>query len=176
MILMMQGAQRYILENKVPVPCSDENQWREFMRNKDNILIARDEIGPYTVVTVFLGFNHGTASKPKFFQTTCFGTDSARPKYSKDCSWAMLQHRGKIACAEGLIRFFKEKEAGIDRSFSCLDYEVHPPNEIHFILESEEAAKKAMPFNKKHWERRENRVIFCVTARIICDRNSDETY
>lgn len=152
---------RYILEGETPIICDDECRWREFMRDGRNILVARDEVGKFTVVTVFLGFNHGTEEKPKFFQTTCFGADNPMPKYSKDWHWAMLQHRGKIACAEGLIKFSAERAAGIDRSFKFVDWKIYP-DELHFVLASEADAERAMPVNKKHWERRGRTIVFLV--------------
>lgn len=92
--------QRFILQEKVPVPCIDERQWREFMQDKKNVLVGQDVIGQFRVMTVFLGFNHGNTENPKFFQTTCFGTSTeGKPKYSGTWQRACLEHRGKIACA-----------------------------------------------------------------------------
>ncbi|MEM6254975.1 MAG: hypothetical protein AAF821_18825 [Cyanobacteria bacterium P01_D01_bin.156] len=132
------------------------------MRDEDNILLARDEVGQFSIVTVFLGFNNGSVENPQFFQTTCFGSDTGSPKYTKDWDWAMAHHQGKIACAKAWIKFSEEKAAGIDRSFRFVDCQVHPPGEIHFLLESEAEAKRVMPFNKRHWERRGRTIVFLV--------------
>ena len=162
----MQSDERYILENQMPVVCSQESVWRDFMRDKNNVLVAHDVVGKFTILTMFLGFNNGSAEKPQFFQTTCFGDGSAgKPKYSKDWRWAMIHHRGKIACAKALIKFSDERAAGIDRSFKFVECQFHPPSEIHFILESEAEAKKAVPFNEGHWERRGRAIVFLVHSR-----------
>lgn len=160
-----QDTQKYILENRVLVPCQDENVWREFMRDKDNILLAQDTVGEFTVVTVFLGFNHGNLEKPKFFQTTCFGTDGENhPRYSGTWQRACLEHRGKIACAQALTKFAADRAAGIDRSFRFIDCKF-APGEIQFLLESEADAIKMMPTNRKHWERRGQMVVFLIHPR-----------
>lgn len=160
-----QDTQKYILENKVPVPCQDETMWREFMGEKDNILLAQDTVGVFTVVTVFLGFNHGDFEKSKFFQTTCFGTDGENhPRYSGTWQRACLEHRGKIACAQALTNFATDKAAGIDRSFKFVDCKF-APGEIQFLLESEADAMRMIPTNGKHWERRGQMVVFLIHPR-----------
>ncbi len=161
------GVQRFILNNNEPVPCHDEEAWRAFMRCKENILIAHDVIGQFRVMTVFLGFNHGNAEKPKFFQTTCFGTSTeGTPKYSGSWQRACLEHRGKIACAQGLTKFTAERAAGIDRSFKAIDCVLAADaGEIQFILEAEAEAMRVMPTNRKHWERRGRVIVFLVYPR-----------
>lgn len=162
---LCQDTQKYILENEVPVPCQDENVWREFMRDTHNILLAQDTVGAFTVVTVFLGFNHGSCEKPKFFQTTCFGTDGENhPRYSGTWQRACLEHRGKIACAEALTKFAADSADGIDRSFKFIDC-TFAPGEIQFLLESESEAMRMMPINRKHWERRGQMVVFLIHPR-----------
>lgn len=160
-----QDTQKYILDNKEPVLCHDENLWREFIRDRSNILLAQDSVGEFTVVTVFLGFNHGDFEKPKFFQTTCFGTDGENnPRYSGTWQRACLEHRGKIACAKALTKFAADRAAGIDRSFKFLDCKFSP-GEIQFLLESEADAMRMMPMNQKHWERRGQIVVFLIHPR-----------
>ncbi|MEM8613501.1 MAG: hypothetical protein AAGF93_15880 [Cyanobacteria bacterium P01_H01_bin.105] len=41
----MLYTQRYILENQVPVICNDEDTWRAFMHQGENLLIAKDVVG-----------------------------------------------------------------------------------------------------------------------------------
>ncbi|MEO0348597.1 MAG: hypothetical protein AAF282_00950 [Cyanobacteria bacterium P01_A01_bin.15] len=161
------GVQQFILNNKVPVPCGDEDTWRAFMRCKENVLLANDTIGQFRVMTVFLGFNYGNNENPKFFQTTCFGTSTeGKPKYSGTWQRACLEHRGKIACAQGLTKFAAERAAGIDRSFRAIDCVLVPDaGEIQFILESESEAMRVMPTNHKHWERRGRMIVFLVHPR-----------
>ena len=62
-----QDTQHYILENQIPAICDDEATWRAFMNKGENLLVAKDAVGKYTVITVFLGFNHGDIETPKFF-------------------------------------------------------------------------------------------------------------
>mgnify|MGYP001800276791 CR=1 FL=1 len=139
--------------------------WREFMRDKDNILLAQDTVGAFTVVTVFFGFNHGNLENPKFFQTTCFGTDGENhPRYSGTWQRACLEYRGKIACAQALTNFEADKAAGIDRSFRFIDCKF-APGEIQFLLESEADAIRMMPTSRKHWERRGQMVVFLIHPR-----------
>ena len=163
----LDGAQRFVLNNKVPVPCNDEETWRTFMRCEENVLIANDTIGQFRVMTVFLGFNQGSAENPKFFQTTCFGTSTeGKPKYSGRWQRACLEHRGKIACAQGLTKFAAERAAGIDRSFKAIDCVLAPEaGEIQFVLESEAEAMWVMPNSRKHWERRGRMIVFLVHPR-----------
>lgn len=157
-----QDTQRYVLENQVPVICNDEATWRAFMRQGENLLVAKDMVGKYMVITVFLGFNYGDIETPKFFQTTCFGTSSeTRSKYSATWERACLRHRGTVACAESLTTFMAEQTIGVDRSFKFIDCKV-VPGELQFVLKSEAEAIKFMPTNKKNWERRGCVIVFLL--------------
>lgn len=158
------GAQHFVLDNKVPVPCNDEDTWRAFMRCQKNVLVANDTVGQFQVMTVFLGFNQGDSENPKFFQTTCFGTSTeGKSKYSGTWQRAHLEHRGKVACAQGLTKFAAEKAAGIDRSFKAIDCVLAPDaGEIQFVLESEAEAIRIMPTNRKHWKRRGRTIVFLI--------------
>lgn len=159
-----QDLQRYILQDRQPTVCRDEENWRSFMNNGNNLLIAHDPAGKFQVVTVFLGFNYGTAEKPKFFQTTCLGADSEKnPHYSATWEKAMLRHRCSIKCGEILTDFEAERVAGIDRSWKFVDCNI-APGEIQFILESETEALRVMPRDKKHWKRRGRMIAFCFEA------------
>ena len=157
-----QDTQHYILENQVPVICNEEATWREFMRKGENLLVAKDGVGKYTVITVFLGFNYGDIEAPKFFQTTCFGASSeTRSKYSATWERACLRHRGTVACAESLTTFMADQAVGIDRSFEFIDCKV-VPGELQFILKSEAEAIECMPTNRKNWERRGRVIVFLL--------------
>ena len=161
--------QRYILPEQTPVICKDETTWRAFMNDGDNLLVARDTIGKFIVITVFLGFNYGTTEKPAFFQTTCLGADSEnRPHYSANWKRAHLPHRGTVECAKGLTRFAAEGAAGIDRSFEFIDCNVIP-GELQFILKSEADAVKFLPEDKKHWKRRGRMIVFCFPMELPQD-------
>lgn len=157
-----QDPQHYILENQVPVICGDETAWRTFMRNGENLLIAKDAVGKYTVITVFLGFNHGDTDTPKFFQTTCFGASSEkRSKYSATWERACLRHRGTVACAESLTKFAADQAAGVDRSFEFIDCNV-VSGELQFVLKTEAEAIEFMPINRKNWARRGRTIVFLL--------------
>ncbi|MBE9070167.1 hypothetical protein IQ260_26350 [Leptolyngbya cf. ectocarpi LEGE 11479] len=157
-----QDTQHYILEKQVPVICDDETTWRAFMRNGENLLVAKDAVGKYTVITVFLGFNHGEIETPQFFQTTCFGASSeTRSKYSATWERACLRHRGTVACAESLTKFAADQAAGVDKSFEFVDCNV-VPGELQFILQSEAEAIEFMPTNRENWERRGRVIVFLL--------------
>ncbi|ESA35025.1 hypothetical protein N836_14800 [Leptolyngbya sp. Heron Island J] len=151
---------RYILKDYQPVICDDESTWRAFMNDGANLLVAQDTVGKFTVVTVFLGFNYGNIEQPRFFQTTCLGTDSEnRPRYTATWEQAMLQHRGKVKCAQMLTNFAAEQAAGIDRSFRFVDCKVIP-GELQFVLESEAEAIRALPEDQGDWQRRGRVLVF----------------
>ncbi|MEO0870079.1 MAG: hypothetical protein AAFY17_16940 [Cyanobacteria bacterium J06642_11] len=152
---------RYILKDHQPVICNDELAWRTFMNEGANLLLAQDRVGVFTVVTVFLGFNYGNVEQPRFFQTTCLGANNEnRPRYTATWDQAMLQHRGKIKCAEMLTDFAAEQAAGIDRSFRFVDCKVLP-GELQFVLESEAEAMRALPEDSGDWQRRGRVLVFC---------------
>ena len=153
--------QQYILQDKQPVICEDETAWRTFINNGNNLLVAQDLAGKFKVITVFLGFNYGSAEQPKFFQTTCLGvTSEKRPDYAATWEQAMLRHKGAIQCGELLTKFEAEQTAGIDRSWEFIDCHVIP-GELRFILKSEAEALRVMPEDKTYWKRRGRMIIFC---------------
>lgn len=156
-----EDLQQYILQDCQPVICEDEATWREFINDGNNLLIAQDTAGKFTVVTVFLGFNYGSIEKPKFFQTTCLGvTSEKRPDYAATWEKAMVRHKGAVKCGEMLTEFEAERAAGIDRSWEFVDCRV-VPGELQFLLESESEAMRVMPEDRSHWKRRGRMIIFC---------------
>ena len=151
---------RYILKDHQPLACDDESTWRAFMNEGANLLVAQDTVGKFTVVTVFLGFNYGNVEQPNFFQTTCLGADNEnRPRYTATWEQALLQHRGKVKCAQMLTDFAAEQAAGIDRSFKFVDCKV-TLEELQFVLESEAEAIRALPEDQGDWKRRERVLVF----------------
>ncbi|MEM1255280.1 MAG: hypothetical protein AAGI69_22815 [Cyanobacteria bacterium P01_H01_bin.21] len=153
--------QRYVLQDRQPVVCSDEEIWRTFMEDGSNLLVANDPAGKFQVVTVFLGFNYGTIEQPNFFQTTCLGVDSEKnPHYSATWEKAILRHRCSMKCGEILTDFEAERAAGIDRSWEFIDCTI-VSGEMRFVLKSEADALRAMPRDKKHWKRRGRMIVFC---------------
>lgn len=67
---------KYILEDKIPVPCDDVIQWAEFFESADRqvafTMIDGDKI---VVSTVFLGLDNslGILKPPLLFETMIFG-------------------------------------------------------------------------------------------------------
>lgn len=62
------------------------------LRCKENVLIANDTVGQFRVMTVFLGFNQGSAENPKFFQTTCFRISTeGNPIIFRDLATGLLR-------------------------------------------------------------------------------------
>ncbi|MDV3348185.1 hypothetical protein D0962_35180 [Leptolyngbyaceae cyanobacterium CCMR0082] len=156
-----QDFQRYILKERQPVICEDKAEWREFMRKPKNILVAQDSVGSkFEVLTVFLGFNNGSAEKPFFFQTTIFGVDEHSHGDAATWEKASGNHYALLQSAAGLAEYMDNVELGVEQNtFTAIDIQVLD-NELHFILESEEAAKKALSENGKHWERLGKTLVF----------------
>ena len=67
----------YKLLGKLPVPIDDVLEWGQWFEDADR-RVARDEIGDYTVSTVFLGLDHSMGgAEPQLFETMVFkGTES----------------------------------------------------------------------------------------------------
>jgi hypothetical protein len=62
----------YILNGRIPVPCTDFIEWNKWM--KSNRRVALDTIDGVEVSTVFLGIDHGFFNKePILFETMVFG-------------------------------------------------------------------------------------------------------
>lgn len=154
--------QRYILKDRQPVVCKDEAEWREFMRNPENVLVAQDRIGRFDVLTLFLGFNTGTVEQPLFFQTTIIGADDNHPKHAVDWGQAKQNH----AANAKVIKLTNNHEIAVANGtakepFRPVEWLVFP-DELHFVLESEQAAIKALPENSEFWERRGKVIVFLV--------------
>ncbi|NEZ65607.1 hypothetical protein D0962_23095 [Leptolyngbyaceae cyanobacterium CCMR0082] len=155
--------QRYILKDRQPVACKDEAEWREFMRNPGNVLVAQDSVGErYTVITVFLGFNSGTTEQPVFFQTSVIGQTGHTHGSAANWEQAQENHRRNVRGSILLAGHLERVAAGIDRSFAPIDIKGYP-NEIHFQLESEQAAINELPEDTRRWKRRGDTIVFVVS-------------
>lgn len=75
----------YRLLGRVAVPCSDLNEWADWMQ-RANTRVAETEIGCLRVSTVFLGLdhNHSGTGDPILFETMIFGDDA--DSYQTRCS------------------------------------------------------------------------------------------
>lgn len=70
----------YILDDRgEPVRCDDIQEWARWteqrFRNDDAFRVGRDEIGPWTVSTVFLGVDYNPGGKPVLWETMTFGPE-----------------------------------------------------------------------------------------------------
>jgi hypothetical protein len=66
----------FILRDHVPVSTDEvdltDEQWRAWMNQDENRVVARDQIGEYLVSTVFRGLDH---CQGRFFESAVFEAD-----------------------------------------------------------------------------------------------------
>lgn len=77
---------KYILDGKTPVPCTDLIEWAKW-REANNRTVGRDHIGDILISTVFLGLDHRYGpGKPILFETMVFEgpLDQEQVRY---CTW-----------------------------------------------------------------------------------------
>lgn len=88
---------KYILDGKTPVPCSDLMEWAKWFE-ASNRTVARTQIGEAGVSTVFLGLDHSFGGdEPLLFETMIFG--GAHSGYQDRCStWEQAEAQHKEAC------------------------------------------------------------------------------
>lgn len=161
---LSQDHQRYILKDHQPIVCEDETVWREFMRKPENILVARDSAGKYTVLTLFLGFNSGTAEQPVFFQTSVLGQTGHTHGSAATWEQAKDNHKRNLRGSTLLAEHLDRVAAGTSKSFKPTAIDARP-NEIHFRLESEQAAIDELPEDTKRWKRRGDTIVFIVSPQ-----------
>lgn len=66
-------AEKYILDGKKPIPCSDLMEWASWFETS-NRRVAQDEIGDAQISTVFIGLDHSFGNGPPLvFETMIFG-------------------------------------------------------------------------------------------------------
>lgn len=101
---------RYKLVGHEPVPCPDLREWGRWYE-KANRHVAKDEIGPFFVSTVFLAFDHSWGDGPPLlFETMIFGP--ADDEYQERCStWAEAEAMHARAVAVAKQRAEKADEA-----------------------------------------------------------------
>jgi hypothetical protein len=124
----------YILDdNKVPQLVSD-NEWSKWFGKSERFL-ARTQVGPWTVSTVFLGIDHNFGEgEPILFETMAFRDDGLRKsgrtsgQFVKDVSFhedifkrystyaeAMLGHAAIVHRLEAMNRVVRKLEAANER-------------------------------------------------------------
>ncbi len=90
---------RFILEDKVPVPCDDLIKWAKWFGTTENRRVAStDYDNDVNVSTVFLGLDHSYGGGPPLiFETMIFGGD--HDSYQDRCStWEEAEEMHKKAC------------------------------------------------------------------------------
>ena len=151
--------QRYILKDRQPVACKDEAEWREFMRNPGNVLVARDSVNPFEVITIFLGFNHRTAENPIFFQTSVLGVDDHSHENAETWEQATSNHNRLLKAVGYLKDHIVREKSGTNKSFKPVETTIYQ-NEIHFRCVSEQAAIDGLPESGIRWKRRGDTIIY----------------
>jgi len=88
---------KYILVNRVPVPCPDLMKWGRFMQDADRY-VAETMIDGIRVSTVFLGLDHNWGGDPPvLFETMIFGGEHDEEYMERCCTWAEAEEMHKIA-------------------------------------------------------------------------------
>jgi len=92
----------YKLLGKLPVPIDDVLEWGQWFEDADR-RVARDEIGDYTVSTVFLGLDHSMGgAEPQLFETMVFkGTESTWCERCATWDQALEQHAAMVDRVKG---------------------------------------------------------------------------
>jgi len=89
---------KYILQDKTPVPCNDLMEWARWFETADRH-VAQDRIGEVRISTVFLGLNHRFApGAPLLFETMIFG--GSHDGHQERCTFwdqAEKQHADAVA-------------------------------------------------------------------------------
>jgi hypothetical protein len=103
----------FILDGKIPVRCPDMIEWGNWMETANRI-VRREEVGDYTVSTVFLGIDHAFGGGvPILFETMVFsdGTSVEDIGMRRCSTWegAEKQHREIVLEVEEIIRNHDKK-------------------------------------------------------------------
>jgi hypothetical protein len=81
---------KWILNGKVPTPCSDLMRWAQWMETADRT-VARTQLlgGEVLVSTIFLGLDHSFRDKgrPVLFETMVFTSDNADLDMWRYATW-----------------------------------------------------------------------------------------
>lgn len=101
---------KYILDGRIPVPCTDLLKWGRWMENRQACRVAENLVEqpvggpPVRVSTVFLGLDHnfGFDGGPVLFKTMIFGGthDMYQARYQ---TWEQAEagHERAVALAKG---------------------------------------------------------------------------
>jgi hypothetical protein len=89
----------YILRNKLAVPVATVEEWGRFFQT-ENRIVAVEQIGGYTISTVFLGLDHSFGGElPILFETMIFGPDHDTVDMDRCGTWeeAIDMHERMVA-------------------------------------------------------------------------------
>ena len=103
----------YILDGHIAVPEPDLRKWAIWMESADNV-VARTQLGPSLVSTVFLGFNHRhfgaefgsaregapTAGSPLLFETMVFTNGKPEDFQQRSSTWLEAETQHAMAVNE----------------------------------------------------------------------------
>ena len=98
----------YRLIGKLPYPCRDALEWADWFLTADR-QVAKTAVGPLSVSTVFLGFDHNLNLRgdPILFETMIFGDGDVGEECYQDRyhSWeeAVAGHARAVAHAEQIV-------------------------------------------------------------------------
>lgn len=110
-------SQSYILDaDGAPVRCDDTAAWGEWFEQASlsgDRVVARDEIGRYTVSTVFLGLDHDFTGRgpPVLWETMIFADDGYD---DLDCAGEMQRYSALDAARLGHARIVRELRAALE--------------------------------------------------------------
>jgi hypothetical protein len=89
---------KYILQGKEPVP-ADLMTWARWYETADRA-VAKSDVGPFQVSTVFLGLDHSFGSGPPMLFETMVFKGSAADEWCERCStWEQAEEMHTRGCA-----------------------------------------------------------------------------
>jgi hypothetical protein len=107
---------RYILNGKIPEVCDDLMRWAEWLGTADRT-VARTEVGPLLVSTVFLGSDHNwEGGPPLLFETMVFRPGSEDEQATNRPNWISFDAEGTFDS----YATWEEAEAGHARIVQTL--------------------------------------------------------
>lgn len=92
---------KWILNGKLAVPCSDLMEWARWFETHDRV-VEKTDVGPLHVSTVFLGIDHSFGhGEPLIFETMIFG-DNEDEYQVRSSSWDEAErcHAEAVGIAE----------------------------------------------------------------------------
>ena len=102
-MMRMPRLDKYTLIGRLAVPCFDLMEWARWFETADRV-VARTDVGPLRVSTVFLGMDHSWEGRPHLFETMIFG-DFEEGYQTRCATWdeAEQMHMVAVEHAEELV-------------------------------------------------------------------------